>query len=195
VKGTYGELANQMAANRIKEAEETNADALITSCPFCLRGLRDGAKLIGSKMRILDLSAFLLDAEVGAVKSRVEEHPMKPIFMEYLSAHPKIFEGLKSGAVIDYEIEGHRFHVEVIGKSKIAVHPKRAENPDVELTFSSKAVQTLVTFPSEDEYAAKFGYFFKHPTDDEWIRFNLRLNIVKLLMKGYRKFAQKAGLI
>ena len=61
--------------------------------------------------------------------------------------------------------------------------------------FSRAAVETLVTFDSEDEYAAQFGNFFKNPTDDQWIRFNLRLNIVKLLMKGYRKFAQKAGLI
>ncbi len=195
VKGTYGELADEMAADRIREAEATQADVLITACPFCHRGLRDGARLIDSNIRILDIPAFLLNAELGSVKSGPEGHPMKPIFMDYLAAHPKIFEGLKSGAVIDYEIDGDRFHVRVVGKSEIKVFPHRAENPDVELTFSPRAVETLVTFSSEDKYAEKFGYFFKKPTDEEWIRFNLRLNIVKLLMKGYRKFAQKAGLI
>ncbi|MGY5852871.1 MAG: (Fe-S)-binding protein [Candidatus Thorarchaeota archaeon] len=195
VKGTNGDLAEKMAADRIREAEATEADIVITSCPFCYRGLRDGATSIDSKMKIIDLPTFLLEAKTGAFVADTKEHPLKPVFMKYLAAHPLIFDGLKKGAVIDYEIEGDRFHVEVIGKREIAVHPRRAENPDVELTFAPKAVETLVTFTSEDEYASKFGYFFKKPTDDEWIRFNLRLNIVKLLMKGYRKFAQKAGLI
>jgi hypothetical protein len=124
-----------------------------------------------------------------------EDHPLKDAFMSYLADHPKIFDGLKAGAVIDYGIEGSRFHVEVVGKTKIQVHPMRGENPDVELTFSPGAVKQLITYQSEDEYAANFGRFFKEPTDDEWIRFNLRRNIVKLLMKGYRRFAQKAGLI
>ena len=75
------------------------------------------------------------------------------------------------------------------------MHPIRAENADVELTFSKGAVRKLVAFESEEEYAKQFGLFFKEPTDHEWIKFNLRLNLVKLLMKGYRKFAQKAGLI
>ena len=112
-----------------------------------------------------------------------------------MSKHPKIFEGLKKGAVIDYDIEGDRFHVLVTGKSQIEVPPIRAENPDVELTFSSKGVEKLIALDSEVEYAAQFSDLFKNLTDDEWIEFNLRLNIVKLLMKGYRKFAQRAGLI
>jgi heterodisulfide reductase subunit D len=195
VKGTYGDLAEKMAADRISEAEATDANIVITSCPFCYRGLRDGANSIDSEMKIIDLPTFLLETKIGQLVTESKEHPLKPVFMKYLAAHPLIFDGLKKGAVIDYEIEGDRFHVEIVGKRQIEVHPKRAENPDVELTFAPKAVETLVTFTSEDEYAAKFGYFFKKPTDDEWIRFNLRLNIVKLLMKGYRKFAQKAGLI
>ena len=113
----------------------------------------------------------------------------------YLSKHPKIFDGLKKGAVIDYDIEGDRFHVLVTGKGTIDVLPIRAENPDVELTFSPKGVESLIVLDSEIDYAAQFGKLFKEPTDDEWIKFNLRLNIVKLLMKGYRKFAQRAGLI
>jgi hypothetical protein len=65
----------------------------------------------------------------------------------------------------------------------------------VELTFSPEAVRKLTSLTSEDEYAKQFGSFFKKPTDDVWIKFNLRRNIVKLLAKGYRKFAMKAGLI
>lgn len=195
VKGSHGDLAEKISADRIREAEDTQADILITACPFCFRGLRDGARHIDSKLQILELTTFLLNARTGDRAISVEEHPLKGPFMLYLAAHPKIFDGLKEGAVIDYEIEGSRFHVEVVGKTKIDVHPMRGENPDVELTFSPGAVKKLITYQSEDEYAANFGRFFKEPTDEEWIRFNLRRNIVKLLMKGYRKFAQKAGLI
>jgi Fe-S oxidoreductase len=195
LKGTYGELANDIAGNRIREAEETGAEVLLTACPFCYRGLKDGARHIDSNLKILDLPTFLLDAKIGKGVKRKEEEPLKLRFMSYLAEHPMIFDGLKKGAVIDYEISDSRFHIEVVGKRQVEAKPHRAENPDVELMFSPDAVETLVTFDSEDEYAAQFGKFFKEPTDDKWIRFNLRLNIVKLLMKGYRKFAQKAGLI
>lgn len=195
LKGTYGDLAAEIAGNRIKEAEETGAEILLTACPFCYRGLRDGARLIGSDLKIIDLPTFLLDTEIGKSVKRKEEEPLKQKFMTYLSDHPMIFDGLKKGAIIEYEISDSRFHIEVLGKRDIKAKPDRAENPDVELMFSPAAVETLVTFDSEDEYAAQFGKFFKEPTDEKWIRFNLRLNIVKLLMKGYRKFAQKAGLI
>ncbi len=196
VKGSFGELANDVAGNRIREAEETEAEILVTACPFCHRGLVDGAKHIESDLPVLDLPEFLLPFAKEAKKKKASyENPLKRKFMDYLAAHPRIFEGLKKGAVIDYELEGDRFHVLVTGKSQIDVNPVRAENPDVELIFAPKAVEKLITFDSEDEYAARFGLFFKEPTDDDWIKFVLRLNIVKLLMKGYRKFAQKAGLI
>jgi heterodisulfide reductase subunit D len=195
VKGSHADLADKVAADRVEEAEATDSDILITACPFCFRGLRDGARSIDSKLKILELTTLLLNAKTGDRVESSKEHPLKIPFMNYLEAHPKIFDGLKKEAVIDYEIEGSRFHVEVVGKSQIQVHPMRGENPDVELTFSPGAVKQLITYQSEDEYAANFGRFFKEPTDEEWIRFNLRRNIVKLLMKGYRKFAQKAGLI
>ncbi len=196
VKGSFGDLANEVAGNRIVEAEETGAEILVTACPFCHRGLEDGAKHIGSKLPVLDLPTFLLPyAQKGKKKREAAESELKKQFMQYLSAHPLIFEGLKKEAVIDYEVEGQRFHVEVVGKDEIEVRPVRAENPDVELIFSPGAVQKLTTFDSEDDYAAQFGLFFKEPTEEQWIKFVLRRNIVKLLMKGYRKFAQKAGLI
>jgi hypothetical protein len=195
VKGSFGELANDVAGDRIKEAEETKADLLVTACPFCHKGLLDGAKHIESSLPVQDLPEFLLPFATGARKKSEDVSPIKKKFMEYLSAHPLIFEGLKKGATIDYVIEGERFHVLVTGKNEIDVNPVRAENPDVELLFAPKAVEKLITFEKEDDYAARFGLFFKEPTDDEWIKFVLRLNIVKLLMKGYRKFAQKAGLI
>jgi heterodisulfide reductase subunit D len=196
VKGSFGELADDVAANRIIEANETGASILVTACPFCHRGLEDGAKSIESNLPVVDLTEFILPFAKEMKKKKVAtESPIKKEFMEYLRAHPLIFDGLKKGAVIDYDIEGDRFHVFVVDKNEIQVNPVRAENPDVELMFAPRAVEQLITYSSEDEYAAQFGLFFKEPTEDKWIKFVLRLNIVKLLMKGYRKFAQKAGLI
>lgn len=196
LKSSFGDLANDVAGNRIREAEDTKADILVTACPFCHRGLIDGAKHIGSSLPVVDLPEFLLPlVREAKMKKAAGENPLKKSFMDYLSAHPMIFEGLKKDAAIDYDLEGDRFHVMVIGKNKIEVNPIRAENPDVELFFSLKGVEKLISQKNEDEYAKQFGILFKEPTDEEWIKFVLRLNIVKLLMKGYRKFAQKAGLI
>ncbi len=196
VKGSYGDLANEVAGNRIKEAQETGASLLVTACPFCHRGLEDGAKSIESDLPVVDLTEFILPFVMQVKKKKaVNESPLKKKFMEYLGNHPLIFDGLKKGAVIDYDLEGDRFHVLVTGRNEIQVNPVRAENADVELLFASKAVEELITYNSEDEYAARFGFLFKVPTDEKWIKFVLRLNIVKLLMKGYRKFAQKAGLL
>ncbi len=195
VKSAFGEIADKVAADRIVEAEETGSSILVTACPFCHRGLVDGAKYAGSNMEILDIPEFLVPYITTKKKAKSTESKIKIRFMEYLSDHPKIFEGLKKGAVIDYIIDKDRFHVLITGKNKIDVIPHRAENPDVELTFSPKAVEELVSIPSENDYAKQFGLFFKEPTEEKWIKFNLKMNVVKLLMKGYRKFAQKAGLI
>lgn len=196
VKGSFGKLANDVAGDRIREAERIGAPTLVTACPFCHRGLVDGANHINSDMIVIDLPTFLVPYLEGEkAKKATEEDPLKVQFMDYLREHPMIFDGLKKDAVIDYEIEGDRFHVRLVDKGEIEVNPRRAENPDVELMFSEGAVEELVTKKSEDEYAARFGEFFKDSTDEKWIKFNLRRNIVKLLMKGYRKFAQKAGLI
>lgn len=196
VKGTFGDLADQISVDRIEEAIETGADILVTACPFCHRGLEDGMNLSDTSIPVLDLPTFLLPYVVDTKKGKkVGENPLKTKFMNYLSKHPLIFDGLKKDAMIDYIIDSDRFHVLVLDNGAIEVNPIRGENPDVELTFSPNAVERLISMKTEDEYAAHFGLFFKEPTDDVWIKFNLRRNIVKLLMKGYRKFAQKAGLI
>ncbi len=147
-------------------------------------------------MPIMDITTFLVPFVKSAEGNEsMRESPLKIRFMDYLEKHPLIFDGLKKDASIDYIIGNERIHVLLLDNGQIRVNPIRAENPDAELTFSPKAVEMLTSLESEDEYAAQFGLFFKQPTNDEWIRFNLRRNIVKLLMKGYRRFAQKAGLI
>jgi heterodisulfide reductase subunit D len=61
-KSGYGDLAVNIAAERVKEAESTGAEILVTACPFCVLNLQAGAKKIGSKIKILDISQLLLEA-------------------------------------------------------------------------------------------------------------------------------------
>ena len=57
VKSAYGDLSNSIAELRIKEAEETGADLLVSACPFCKLNLSQNSENI----EVLDLSEFVLD--------------------------------------------------------------------------------------------------------------------------------------
>jgi len=52
----FTEWASQTAEERIREAEETGAEAIVTSCPFCVLNLSRTAKETGSKLLVYDLS-------------------------------------------------------------------------------------------------------------------------------------------
>ena len=54
VKSAYGDLSNDIAKTRMDEAKETNADLLVTACPFCKLNLSSN-----SDMEVLDLSEFI----------------------------------------------------------------------------------------------------------------------------------------
>jgi heterodisulfide reductase subunit D len=56
-----GELAKRIASDRIKTAEDTHADILVTACPFCEHNLKDGAQSIGSKIRVQDIMDLLAE--------------------------------------------------------------------------------------------------------------------------------------
>lgn len=55
VKSAYGDLANSIAKFRIKEAENTGADLLISACPFCKLNLSQNS----DNLEVLDLSEFV----------------------------------------------------------------------------------------------------------------------------------------
>ena len=54
VKSAYPEIASQMADSRIKQALDTDADLLVTSCPFCKLNLKYQG------LDVLDLTEFLV---------------------------------------------------------------------------------------------------------------------------------------
>ncbi|MGY5880269.1 MAG: (Fe-S)-binding protein [Candidatus Thorarchaeota archaeon] len=53
------DLAKKIAADRMQDAEEIDADILATACPFCEHNLKDGAEQIGSKIKVLDILDLL----------------------------------------------------------------------------------------------------------------------------------------
>lgn len=62
VKKAFPELALEMAENRIKEAEQTQATYLISTCPFCHRNLLDSIQALKSKLEMHDLSELILQS-------------------------------------------------------------------------------------------------------------------------------------
>ena len=71
-KSQYNEFAVNIAADRIKDAEETGAEILVTCCPFCVTNLTQGAKQLGSNIKVMDLAEILLQ-----VTAPVDEVPVQ----------------------------------------------------------------------------------------------------------------------
>ena len=55
------ELAKRMAADRVRSAEEIDADIIATACPFCETNLNSGAKQIDSSIRVVDVVDLLAE--------------------------------------------------------------------------------------------------------------------------------------
>jgi Fe-S oxidoreductase len=59
VKKAYPELSLEIAKSRVKEAEETGAEHLVSICPFCYRNLNDAIKALNSNLKMTDLTEIL----------------------------------------------------------------------------------------------------------------------------------------
>ena len=59
VKTAYPEASLAIAKKRLRDAEATGADALVTACPFCVQSLRAAAEATGSKMEVLPLEVLV----------------------------------------------------------------------------------------------------------------------------------------
>lgn len=60
VKKLNPEFAEWTGEERIEEAEATGAEAIVTACPFCVRGLEDAIKSKGGKMKVYELNDIIL---------------------------------------------------------------------------------------------------------------------------------------
>ena len=59
VKSAFKDFALSTAKERIREAELTNAEILLSCCPFCKLNLKDGAKKSKSEIEIKDLTEYI----------------------------------------------------------------------------------------------------------------------------------------
>lgn len=57
MKSAYGDLSNSIARLRIREAEDTGADLLVSACPFCKLNLSENSE----DLAVLDLCEFVLN--------------------------------------------------------------------------------------------------------------------------------------
>lgn len=65
LKAGYPDIQNKMAQQRIREAEATEADELISCCPFCFQGLQVGISALDSKIEMKDISALVAQSMLG----------------------------------------------------------------------------------------------------------------------------------
>ncbi len=68
VKTAYPEVASKVAVKRLKEAEATGTNILVTTCPFCVQTLKAAKEQTGSHMEILDLAVLLERIITGTIE-------------------------------------------------------------------------------------------------------------------------------
>jgi heterodisulfide reductase subunit D len=65
VKAGFPDIQSRMAERRIREAEATGAQDLVSACPFCFAGLQVGIKAIGSPLVMSDVTSLVAKALLG----------------------------------------------------------------------------------------------------------------------------------
>jgi Fe-S oxidoreductase len=55
VRADFPDLALFSSVERIKEATDTGASALVSACPWCEENLLDGVKNLGAKLEVYDV--------------------------------------------------------------------------------------------------------------------------------------------
>jgi len=59
VKKGFLDLALEIAKSRVKEAEETGAECIVSICPFCYRNLSDAIEALNSNVKMIDLMELI----------------------------------------------------------------------------------------------------------------------------------------
>jgi Fe-S oxidoreductase len=64
-KIAFNEKATTIGSKRVSEAVKTEADFIITCCPFCKTNLLDGSEMLGTGLKTYDLMEVALKALLG----------------------------------------------------------------------------------------------------------------------------------
>jgi heterodisulfide reductase subunit D len=73
LKAVSPEIQHKMAAARVREAEASGAEAIVTPCQTCLQGLLNGKKEASSSMNIFHLNEVLVRSVCSEVTHHVVE--------------------------------------------------------------------------------------------------------------------------
>ncbi len=65
LKAGFPDIQNKMAQRRVREAEETGAEYLVSCCPFCYQGLNVGITAVESQVVMKDMSSLVAEALLG----------------------------------------------------------------------------------------------------------------------------------
>ncbi len=77
LKAGYPDIQNKMAQARVREAEATGAQELVSCCPFCYQGLQVGINAAGSGLVARDLS-YLVELALGVAPAAPAAKKEKP---------------------------------------------------------------------------------------------------------------------
>ena len=62
VKEAYPEFSTWTATERLEEAKETGAEAIVSACGWCERNFLDALQANGEKMKVLDVAELVQQA-------------------------------------------------------------------------------------------------------------------------------------
>ncbi len=65
LKAGFPEIQNKMAQRRIQEAMDTQAEQLVSCCPFCFQGLNIGIMGLSSQIVMKDISSLVAESILG----------------------------------------------------------------------------------------------------------------------------------
>jgi hypothetical protein len=124
----------------------------------------------------------------------------------FLSKYPEIFSDLVEGSIFDFAIydslesyddESPIEVFNVLRNNKgIEIKPGKAEESDLELSLSVRAIEKLIQTFDKNQYAQLLGTFFNEPDEEKgWIDLTMHKRTQILIEMGYGKFAQTAGIL
>lgn len=79
LKSGYPDIQNKMAQRRVREAEETGAEALVSACPFCYQGLQIGISALDSPLIMRDISYLVEASLIDPVEQKQKEKKVRKV--------------------------------------------------------------------------------------------------------------------
>ena len=121
LKAGFPEIQGRMAQKRIKEAEQTGAQDLVSCCPFCYQGLQVGINALESDIVMKDLSEFIAESILGydVFEKAAKEAEEKKRLKEEAKALKKL-EKEKKDAEKKKKVEEEKVEEEKVEKEKTA---------------------------------------------------------------------------